>query len=55
MPIVKLTQDFINNQLICPAGKKRIEYCDKDLPGLLIIISPLSQGGRSAADTWALK
>ena len=45
MPIVKLTQDFINNQLICPAGKKRIEYCDKDLPGLIIIISPLSQGG----------
>ena len=45
MPIVKLTQDFINNQLICPAGKKRIEYCDKELPGLIIIVSPISQGG----------
>lgn len=45
MPIVKLTQDFVNNQLICPAGKKRIEYCDKELPGLIIIVSPISQGG----------
>ncbi|MGB2832931.1 MAG: tyrosine-type recombinase/integrase [Methylotenera sp.] len=45
MPIVKLTQDFINNSLICPEGKKRIEYCDKELPGLIIIVTPLSQGG----------
>lgn len=45
MPIVKLTQDFVNNQLICPADKKRIEYCDKELPGLIIIVSPISQGG----------
>ncbi|MDO9051950.1 MAG: tyrosine-type recombinase/integrase [Methylotenera sp.] len=45
MPIVKLTQDFVNNNLICPVGKKRIEYCDKELPGLIIIVSPISQGG----------
>jgi len=45
MPIVKLTQDFVNNNLICPADKKRIEYCDKELPGLIIIVTPLSQGG----------
>lgn len=45
MPVLKLTQDFINNSLICPEGKKRIEYCDKELPGLIIIVTPLSQGG----------
>ncbi len=45
MPVLKLTQDFINNSLICPADKKRFEYCDKELPGLIIVVSPLSQGG----------
>ena len=45
MPVLKLTQDFINNSLICPEGKKRIEYCDKELPGLIVIVTPLSQGG----------
>ena len=45
MPVLKLTQDFINNSLICPTDKKRIEYCDKELPGLIIIVTPLSQGG----------
>jgi len=45
MPIVKLTQEFINNSLICPAGKKRYEFCDLQQRGFLIIISPLSQGG----------
>ena len=45
MPIVKLSQEFINKSLICPAGKKRFEYCDKELPGLIIIVSPSSQGG----------
>ena len=45
MPIVKLTQEFVNNSLICPADKKRIEYCDRELPGLIIIVSPISQGG----------
>jgi len=45
MPIVKLTQDFVNNNLICPEGKKRYEFCDKELPGLIIIISPTSTGG----------
>ena len=45
MPIVKLTQEFINNSLICPTGKKRYEFCDLQQRGFLIIISPLSQGG----------
>jgi integrase len=45
MPIVKLTQDFVNNNLICPEGKKRIEFCCKELRGMIIIVTPLSQGG----------
>ena len=45
MPIVKLTQEFINKSLICPAGKKRFEFCDLELPGFIIIVSPISQGG----------
>ena len=37
--IVKLTSDFIENNLRCPEGKRRIEYCDKDLPGLYILVA----------------
>jgi len=36
MPIISLTQSFLSNGLICPTGKTRIEYCDKDHPGLYI-------------------
>lgn len=45
MPIVKLTQEFINNSLTCPAGKKRYEFCDFQQRGFIVIISPLSKGG----------
>lgn len=34
--IVKLTQDFINNQLVCPAGASRVEYVSDDRTGLYI-------------------
>lgn len=44
--ILKLTQDFINNDLQCPTGKKRIEFCDKEIvPGLIIIVTAKSSGG----------
>jgi site-specific recombinase XerD len=36
MPVVKLTEAFISNQLVCPLGKSRIEYCDTELPGLYV-------------------
>ncbi len=35
---VKLTQSFIDNQLQCPEGVNRIEYCDADLPGLYVLV-----------------
>lgn len=45
MPVLKLTQDFINNTMQCPEDKKRIEYCDKEIQGLIIIVTATSSGG----------
>ena len=44
MPIVKLSQSFINNDLHCPEGKSRIEFCDMDQPGLYVEVRSTSQG-----------
>ncbi len=44
MPIIKITQPFINNELHCPEGKVRIEYCDIDLPGLYVEVRKSSPG-----------
>ena len=38
MPVILLTQSIVN-QLICPTGKQRIEYCDASLPGLYVLLS----------------
>lgn len=45
MPVLKLSQHFIDNSLICPEGLNRIEYCDKEIPGLIIIVTATSSGG----------
>ena len=44
MPIIKLTQPFINNELHCTEGKVRIEICDIDLPGLYVEVRKSSPG-----------
>ncbi len=44
MPIVKIDSDLIQNKLICPEGKKRIEYCDVDLPGFILEVRSTSPG-----------
>ena len=44
MPIIKLTQHIVNNDLRCPAGKSRIELCDQELPGLYIEVRATSPG-----------
>ncbi len=44
MPVVKLTQNFINAGLICPDGKTRIELVDQDMPGLYIEVRTASSG-----------
>jgi integrase len=41
MPIIKLFQQEID-ALQCPASKARIEYCDKNLPGLYVLVSSKS-------------
>ncbi len=42
--LVKLTQDFIANQLQSLVGKNRIEFCDTDLPGLYIEVNASRPG-----------
>ena len=44
MPIIKLTQQYINHDLQCPSGKTRLEMCDKDLPGLYVEVRATSLG-----------
>ena len=44
MPVVKLTETFVTNALLCPDGKSRIEYCDSDIPGLYIEVRATSPG-----------
>ncbi len=44
MTTLKLTQDFINNGLQCPPGKKRIEYCDTELPSMYLEVRASKPG-----------
>lgn len=43
MPVVKLSQEFITHHLTCPDLKSKIEWCDKDLPGLFIEVRSNNQ------------
>lgn len=36
MPVIQLTQDLLHQGLVCPPTAKRIEFCDREVPGLLI-------------------
>lgn len=44
MSIVKITESFLVNGLLCPDGKARIEFCDRDFPGLYIEVRATSPG-----------
>lgn len=44
MAIVKLTQDFINNQLVCPAGVRRAELVSDERTGLYIELRDTCKG-----------
>lgn len=37
MPVLKLKQSMLTT-LKCPAGKRRIEYCDSEVPGLYLLV-----------------
>lgn len=42
--IVRLDQNFITNNLICPAGKDQVEFCCSELKGLYVLVSAKSPG-----------
>ncbi len=44
MPVVKLTESFIKNNLQCPDNKHRIEYTDQELPGWYLEVRATSPG-----------
>ena len=41
---VKINQRYIDRELLCPVGKKQVEICDIDLPGLYVLVSKISPG-----------
>jgi len=51
MPVVTLSQTFLNSGLVVPEGKQRIEYCDSTVPGLLIEVRAVA----SAVPTYYLR
>ncbi len=38
MPIVNLTAEMVAKHLRCPDGKRRVEWCDSEVPGLYVEI-----------------
>lgn len=42
MPVMKLTQSMIDQGLDVPGGQRRIEYCDAEVPGLLLEVRATS-------------
>lgn len=51
MPVVALSNTFLNTGLVVPEGKQRIEYCDSVVPGLLIEVRAVA----SAIPTYYLR
>lgn len=51
MPVVPLTQAYIDNELACPADKKRVEICDANMPGLYAEVRSVNP----ANPTWYLR
>ncbi len=51
MPVVHLTQQFVDHELHCPPDKKRIEWCDANAPGLYAEVRSVNP----ANPTWYLR
>ena len=51
MPVLPLTQAYIDNELTCPPDKKRIEWCDANSPGLYAEVRTVNP----ANPTWYLR
>ena len=44
MPVLKLSNHIIMNELRCPGGKSRAELCDTELPGLYVEVRDTNPG-----------
>ena len=44
MPVIKLSNTFVKQELTCPDGKKRIEWCCDTVKGLYVEVRHNSQG-----------
>jgi len=51
MPVIQLTSDLLRQGLSCPPTAKRIEYCDREVPGLLIEVRSSS----GSVPTWYVR
>lgn len=51
MPVIQLTSDLLRQGLTCPPSSKRIEYCDREVPGLLIEVRSSS----GSVPTWYVR
>ena len=50
MPVIKMSQEIIS-KLRCPEDKRSIQYCDRDLPGLLLEVRSINQ----SRSTWWIR
>jgi len=44
MAVVRLTEDFISNDMVCPSDKQRIEYCDNVVQGMFYEVRSSTPG-----------
>lgn len=51
MPVIELSEHFVRTGLVCPSDKKRIEYCDRLVPGLMIEV----RSTRAGLGSWYLR
>ena len=51
MPVIELSEHFVRTGLVCPSQKKRIEYCDAVVPGLMLEV----RATRTGFGTWYLR
>ncbi len=51
MPVIPLTQQFVDQELHCPPAKKRVEWCDANSPGLYAEVRSVNP----ANPTWYLR
>jgi integrase len=48
MAVINLTPGFLATKLVCPAGKKKVEYCDSTVRGLVLEVRSAS----GSVPTW---